>query len=63
MFGTAFDPPIPATVQPMVLIVVCLVAVQSVINVISDWNLEPEVHKDEPDDDEIKALKRTVGAD
>ena len=34
MFGTAFDPPIPATVQPMVLIVVALVALQAIINTI-----------------------------
>jgi len=63
MFGTAFDPPIPATVQPFVLIIVVLIAIQSVLNVINDWNLEPEVHTDEPDEDEIKALKRSVGAE
>lgn len=65
MFGTAFDPPIPATVQPMVLIVIALVAAQAVINVISDWNLEPEHHTsaDEIDADEIEAIKKSVGAD
>jgi len=63
MFGTAFDPPIPATIQPMVLIVICLVAVQSVVNLIADWNLEPEVHTDEPDEEEIEALKKSVGAE
>ena len=62
MFGTAFDPPIPATVQPMVLIMVTLIAIQAVINVIADWNLEAEVHTDEPDEEEIEALKRSVGA-
>ncbi|MEM7270458.1 MAG: TRAP transporter small permease [Pseudomonadota bacterium] len=63
MFGTAFDPPIPATIQPMVLIVICLVAVQAVVNLISDWNLESEVHTDEPDQEEIEALKKSVGAE
>ena len=63
MFGTAFDPPIPATVQPMVLIIVVLIACQAVVNVISDWNREPEIHVDEPDEEEIEALKRSVGAD
>ncbi len=63
MFGTAFDPPIPATVQPFVLIIVVLIAIQSVLNVINDWNLEAVVHTDEPDKDEIEALKRSVGAD
>ncbi len=62
MFGTAFDPPIPATLQPMVLIIVVLIAIQAVVNVISDWNKEPEAHIDEPDEEEIEALKRSVGA-
>ena len=63
MFGTAFDPPIPATVQPMILIMIVLIALQAVVNVIADWNREPEIHVDEPDRDEIEALKRSVGAD
>lgn len=65
MFGTAFDPPIPATVQPAVLIIITLVAIQAVLNLISDWNLEPEVHTaaDDIDEEELKALKRSVGAD
>jgi len=42
MFGTAFDPPIPATIQPMILIIMTLVAIQSVLNLIADWNLEPK---------------------
>lgn len=64
MFGTAFDPPIPATVQPMILIVVTLVAIQAAINVISDWNLEPTVHAaaaDDMDKEELEAIKRSVG--
>ncbi|WP_270725935.1 TRAP transporter small permease subunit [Shimia sp. Alg240-R146] len=65
MFGTAFDPPIPATVQPMILIIVALIAVQAVINVISDWNLEPEVHTaaDDIDQEELEILKKSVGSD
>jgi len=65
MFGTAFDPPIPATIQPMILIAVVLIAAQAVINLIADWNLKPEEHSlsDEIDQDEIEAIKRSVGAD
>ena len=65
MFGTAFDPPIPATIQPMILIIITLVAIQSVINLINDWNLEPEVHTaaDDIDEEELKAIKRSVGAE
>jgi TRAP-type mannitol/chloroaromatic compound transport system permease small subunit len=64
-FGTAFDPPIPATLKPMVLLIVALVAVQAVINLFSDWNNEPVIHSaaDDIDDDEIERLKKAVGAD
>ncbi|MEM9433121.1 MAG: TRAP transporter small permease [Pseudomonadota bacterium] len=64
-FGTAFDPPIPATLKPMVLFIVAMVAVQSVINLISDWNAEPVMHSaaDDIDADEIERLKKAVGAD
>lgn len=63
LFGTAFDPPIPATVQPAVLIIICLVAIQAVLNLINDWNLEPEAHSaaDDIDEDELEAIKRAVG--
>ncbi len=62
LFGTAFDPPIPATVQPAVLIIIVLVAIQAVINLISDWNLEPQKHStaEEIDADELEAIKRSV---
>ena len=64
-FGTAFDPPIPATLKPMVLIVVTLVALQAIANLIRDWNTEPVVHTaaDDIDPDEIARLKKAVGAE
>lgn len=62
-FGTAFDPPIPATVKPAVLIVISLVAIQAVVNLIADWNAEPEMHTDEPDEDEIAKLRAAVGVE
>lgn len=64
-FGTAFDPPIPATIKPMVLLVVTLVACQAVINLISDWNREPEMHSaaDDIDEEEIARLRAAVGSD
>ena len=62
-FGTAFDPPIPATLKPLVLIVVILVAIQSVLNLIADWNKEPEINSaaDDIDHDELERLKKSVG--
>ncbi len=64
MFGTAFDPPIPATIQPMILIVVCLVALQAIANLIGDWNRKPEHHAeaDPIDKEELQALKKSAGA-
>lgn len=63
LYGTAFDPPLPATVKPAILIVVGLVAIQSIINLISDWNAEPVKHTaaDEIDEDEIERLKKAAG--
>ena len=62
MFGTAFDPPIPATIQPMILIIIVLIACQAVINLIRDWHKVPEVHtSDDLDEDELEAIKRSVG--
>ncbi len=62
-FGTAFDPPIPATIKPTVLVIVSLVAVQAVINLISDWNAEPVIHTaaDDIDQEELERLKAAVG--
>lgn len=65
LFGTAFNPPIPATIQPYILIVAVLIAAQAVANLIADWNRDPEVHSaaDDIDEDELEAIKRSVGAD
>ncbi len=43
-FGTAFDPPIPATLKPMVLLTVVLVSLQAIANLIADWSKEAETH-------------------
>ena len=42
-----------------------LIAIQAVINLISDWNLAPTEHSptDEIDEEELAAIKRSVGAD
>ncbi len=63
MFGTAFDPPIPATIQPMILIMVVLIAVQAAANLIADWNLTAEERGGlvDIDEEELEAIKRSVG--
>lgn len=55
-FGTAFDPPIPATTKPLVLLVVLLVSIQAFVNLIRDWNNAPEHHAP-VDEAEIEELK------
>ncbi len=43
-FGTAWDPPIPATMKPLLLVTVVLVAIQAVANLVADWGQEKQVH-------------------
>jgi len=65
MFGTAFAPPIPATLQPMILIMMSLIAIQALINLISDWNIDSSEKAgtdDMVDQEEIEAIKRSVGS-
>ena len=65
MFGTAFDPPIPATIQPMILIMIVLIAIQAILNLIADWNKEPVVHTaaDDIDEQDLAAMKRSAGVE
>ena len=37
-FGTKFNPPIPATIKPLILITMALLALQAISNLIYDWN-------------------------
>ena len=59
-FGTAFDPPIPATMKPLVLITVVVLALQAISNLIHDWNKEPEVH--DPADEYLTPAERAAKA-
>ena len=64
-FGTAWDPPIPATIKSAILVIICLVAVQALSNLIADWNKAPEHHSpaDDIDEDEIRKIRETLGED
>lgn len=54
-FGTIFDPPIPATIKPLVLIVTCVVALGALNNMLVDWygrgqtDPERQEHGDRPE--------------
>ena len=43
-FGTAWDPPIPATVKPLILIVLVMIAVQAISNLVHDWRHVDDAH-------------------
>lgn len=64
-FGTAFDPPIPATLKTIVLFVVSMVAIQAIMNLINDWHLVPVKHTaaDDMDAGELERLRASVGAE
>jgi len=36
-FGTAYDPPLPATIKPLILIMMLFLALQATSNMIRDW--------------------------
>jgi len=44
-FGTAFDPPLPATIKPLILTVMLFLALQSISNLIRDWPAAAWVRK------------------
>ncbi len=61
-FGTAWDPPIPATTQPLILIVMLIMAVQVVSNLIMDWNnVNASEGIEEADKDQIEKKHKEVG--
>ena len=61
-FGTAWDPPLPATTKPAILIVITLVAIQALSNLIADWNKAPEHHTpmDDIDETEIEHMRQSI---
>lgn len=44
-FGTAFDPPIPATNKPLILITLALLSLQATSNLVRDWPSKAWVRK------------------
>ncbi len=61
-FGTAWDPPLPATIKPAILIVITLVAIQALSNLIADWHKAPESHTpmDDIDETEIEHIRQSI---
>ncbi len=62
-FGTAWDPPIPATTQPLILVIMVIIAIQALSNLITDWNDEDDPLMTDEMQAEIEELKRAQGVD
>lgn len=60
-FGTAWDPPIPAVSQPLILVVMTIVCLQAVSNLILDWNDDEDSAVDEDMLSEIDQVKKAQG--
>ena len=57
-FGTAWDPPIPATMKPLILLTLVFLCLQAVSNLVHDWNRGPEHHDILDDIDyDVEALR------
>ncbi|MBJ3764062.1 TRAP transporter small permease [Maribius pontilimi] len=60
-FGTAWDPPIPGIIKPVLLLSMVLVAIQAVSNLIADWSKENVYDSpDAIDDTEIEIIRRSL---
>ncbi len=44
-FGTAFDPPIPATIKPLILVMLLFLGLQALSNLVRDWPATAWVRK------------------
>lgn len=62
LYGTDWDPPLPATMKILILIAVVLIAMQAVSNLICDWSKPKQSHDmlDEVAED-VEAIKRSAG--
>lgn len=62
LYGTDWDPPLPATMKILILIAVVLLAMQSVSNLICDWSKPKQRHDMlEEMSGEVEAIKRSTG--
>ena len=61
-FGTAWDPPIPAVTQPLILVVLVLITIQAVSNLIMDWDkLGHGIELSDEMKAEVEEMKRAQG--
>ena len=60
-FGTAWNPPIPAVTQPLILVTLVVLAFQAVSNLIVDWDKTGDGMEVDEFAAEIEELKRAQG--
>lgn len=61
-FGTAWDPPIPAVTQPLILVVLVLITLQAISNLIMDWDkLGHGIELSDEMKAEVEEMKRAQG--
>ena len=61
-FGTAWDPPIPAVTQPLVLVVLVVITIQAISNLIMDWDkLGHGIELTDEMKAEVEEMKRAQG--
>ena len=61
-FGTAWDPPIPAVTQPLVLVVLVVITIQAISNLIMDWDkLGYGIELTDEMKAEVEEMKRAQG--
>ncbi len=65
LYGSAWDPPIPATIKPAILIIIVMVAIQALSNLIADWNRPEDHHSpaDEIDEQDIENMRKLLDED
>lgn len=62
-FGTAWDPPIPATMKPAILIIAGLIILQAISNLVRDWNVAPVREGTEDIVEELRGSYASVASD
>jgi len=61
-FGTAWNPPIPAITQPLILVMLTLITIQAISNLIMDWDtLGSGIELSEEMKAEVEEMKRAQG--
>ena len=62
-FGTAWDPPIPATMKPAIIVIAGLMIAQAISNLVRDWVTPPHAESEEDVVEELKGAYAQTARD